>query len=453
MNESRLIVRLFHLNNINVLGVLLFLFLFACIPNIQVEYNLLYRLMFVFCIFAIVFSRLLVTVSLSKHCVPILLCLFTFFIFWAADYGDRSFNTFLSFIRGLIIFTLSFAISDKAKNFQILSIAIVCSLLVLFQIMIGNVVFTQTVMESREEIVKAVSNNIDINNTDYTSVSNFMIVIVAHISFAAIISTSFLDMSNKKWVRVFLFSLLTFVFFFCIKSLWTAPIIILLASALLIRIIHLYSVYNEGSGKIISDILISLALLCLFILGISLVLTTFQSGEAYERAERLRNIFSTITGIGASDKMDLNNISSGRTELAIKSINGFLMSPLLGVGDFTDSLYISNHSSILDILARFGIVGFIPVIYMFCYYTLVSYRLFRLKVVSEHWTHIALLSFFLIFFISNLGNPYFLTSPPELLFFLAAGFVSGRYSYLIGLPTVHRNNGRFFFSGNIITKS
>ena len=412
-----------------VFAFLTFLYLLFFTPTLQVQYHLFYQYLFAICIIAVAFQKNVLNVLLSKYSLPIILCLFTFFIFWLMDYGDRSSNTLKSFIRGMIIFLMSFAMARDVKSFRIMSISLSCALIFLAQQMMGENFFSINIVDNRRAIVNAVAENLNLTGQDYLTVSSYVVVFVAYICFSVVISFSFLDFSSKRWVKAIVISVSFITFIFCLKSLWTAPIIILLLSLLIIRAIHIITSSEKNLNQNMLAILKSILGAIIIIIIINIILSAFQTGEAYDRAQRLRVIFSNLI-MTSSESTDYNNLSSGRIGIITDSIKGFLSSPIFGVGDITRSEYVSNHCSNLDVLARFGLIGFIPFIYMYVFYTKLAYRLVRMKVMSEHWTHISLLTFLLIFIISNFGNPYFLTSTPEILFFLVSGFVAGRYEFL-----------------------
>lgn len=420
---------MFHLKKNNVFSVLLLLFFITSLPYVQNEYNLYYRALFAICVIVAIFQKEFLPIFFSKYSLPIIICLGVFFVFWWIDYGDRSLNTLLSFVRGFVVFVMVFVMARDIKNYQILLITFLISILFLIEFMMGGGILSSSIMGSRNEIVNMVAANLNLDQGDYKTAANHMIIIVAYVSFVSVLAFSFLDYSSKAWVKLLVFIPLILTFIFCLKTLWTAPVLILIVSLLLMRVSHVFfSGHKKTSQKHLKKITTVLMFSILF-LGIALILSTFQTGEAYVRAERLRSFFYFVTTFG-STPFDFNLFSSGRVELSSESIAGFLSSPFFGVGDFTYSSYISNHSSILDVLARFGLVGFVPFICMFGFYSRLSYRLVRMQVQEEHWTHISIMTFFLVFFVSNIANPYMLTSSIELLFFSSAGYVSGRYSYL-----------------------
>ena len=74
----------------------------------------------------------------------------------------------------------------------------------------------------------------------------------------------------------------------------------------------------------------------------------FKGNEIlYKRFSDVANIFKTG---------DIDSMQNSRSELYMRSINGFLKSPLLGTAGMNELLY-GGHSTVLDTLAIYGIVG------------------------------------------------------------------------------------------------
>ena len=260
-----------------VFAILTFLFLLVFTPSIQTKYHFLYRSLFVICIIALVFKKEILNILFSKYSFPIILCLFIFFIFWFIDYGDRSTNTLKSFIRGLVIFLMAFTMARQAKSFQIMSILLFCALLFSAQQMMEGRFFSTDIMVNRVSIVNAVATNLNLTNKEYLTVSSYVVVFVAYICFSATLAFSFLDFSSKFWVKVLVFGAFLSTLMFCLKSLWTAPIIILALSLLTIRGIHIYSLSAKKTDRKILEILKSILIFIIFISVSTCLFCTYAS--------------------------------------------------------------------------------------------------------------------------------------------------------------------------------
>jgi hypothetical protein len=406
-----------------ILG-LLFMILFT--PTLQSKYHTFYQFIFLVCIVAVLSNKKTLRILFTKYSLPILITLVVFFLFWLIDHGDRSSTTLKSFIRGLTLFVMSFVISGRDNRFQIMVILLSFGLLILAYQMMGSQLFSFDVHENRVLLVKTVAENMYLEHLEYSNVSSHVIVFVAYISFSITLAYSFLDYSPRMWVKVVVFLNVFLTLLFCLKSLWTAPIIILTLSIFIFRAIIIFTATNRHIKQKVYFIIKTIMMLAILMTGISVIISTFEKGEAFYRAERLRMIFANLFTFN-NDTVDLDYLTSGRLALIGDSIKGFYMAPFFGIGDLTHSKYLSNHASNVDFLARFGLAGFIPITGMFYYYTHLSYQLVKMQIKEEKWTHISLLTFFIIFYVSNFGNPYFITSTPEILFFVSAGFVSGRH--------------------------
>lgn len=141
---------------------------------------------------------------------------------------------------------------------------------------------------------------------------------------------------------------------------------------------------------------------------------TMHDGSVKQRFESIAQSFSGST---------YGNYAYERAQLQLTSLKGFLDKPLFGNGMYVGDLFgerstiIGGHSMILDHLAFFGMVGFIPLLLMLItfgkYNSWVSKTYFGRK-----W--MAMPTMFLILFIfSSLVNPTF--GIPHMAFILIPG--------------------------------
>ena len=199
-------------------AVLTFIFLFFCVPAIQPKYNLCYRLIFITCILAVVtflnikFFKLL----LNKQLFPIVLCIFTFSCFYLAGHGG--WNSLLCFVRGLVFFVMAFVVAKEIRNFQIM-IFICCVVLVfLFIAMLGGNPFSTNIVTDRITLWKNLANNMKYGITDINIIKEYMTYYLPYVSFIAVLSISFLDVSRKIWIKALVYGCYGMIFLLCLKT-------------------------------------------------------------------------------------------------------------------------------------------------------------------------------------------------------------------------------------------
>jgi O-antigen ligase len=129
-------------------------------------------------------------------------------------------------------------------------------------------------------------------------------------------------------------------------------------------------------------------------------------GKIYSRLEGLRR------AVVGEDGGDVNRASSGRLDLAYRSIESFVKSPLVGMGKGRatsekggDTDTIGGHSFLLDSLGQRGLLGTLPLLAWLASLAMTAWRCKRHE---NSWRAAANLTFLATFFVAIIINPYFL---------------------------------------------
>jgi O-antigen ligase len=129
-------------------------------------------------------------------------------------------------------------------------------------------------------------------------------------------------------------------------------------------------------------------------------------GKIYSRLEGLRR------AVVGEDGGDVNRASSGRFDLAYRSIQSFARSPLVGMGKGRatsekggDTDTIGGHSFLLDSLGQRGLLGTLPLLAWLASLTMTAWRC---KWLENSWRAATNLTFLATFLVAIIINPYFL---------------------------------------------
>ncbi len=389
-------------------------------PTIIYKYNFFYRLAFpVAGLVLIILKRNVVNIIMSRNFRPLMLCLIIFTLFFIIAPEKYGKNCSITYMRGSILFICGFILRNNPKYFLGFVVAICVILVVLSYQMMGGGLTSQHFF-SRSVFILAAAANMGLGSSEGFKevLTNF----VWYISFAGLLLASLFD-SKSKWLRFVSVSLFLSILFFSVRSMWTTPVLILVFGFGIIVI----SVANNRQGRIsVKQIRkFFIAGLAVFIV-ISIVVTISNqstSGEAEVKFNQLNLIFSRLI-LGQGNFSEWDSATSGRLRIIPLSVNAFLDSPLIGGGNF---FKISGHSALIDAFAKFGLLGGVPVVLILIFYMRLALSLAK-KELEFPYTMSACFSLFTMFFVISFLNPIFMTANSEGLFFVVAGFVSGRNS-------------------------
>ncbi len=210
-----------------------------------------------------------------------------------------------------------------------------------------------------------------------------------------------------------------------VRSGFTTPIVILFICGIA-YLFRIFSNIRSGFLKNLPKIITSIIVICVSFLGI----TTFLSDSVI--SIRFTDLFNLL--FIADNTVDLNNTSGNRIDLLSRSLDTFIENPFIGIG--AESLSgietrVGSHSSIFDLLAQFGIFGFVFIL-MFLSWILIAYKL-SFKFDSHTNLNIALFCVWVGYFLGCIANPYFLSAAIDHYIFVFAGITVGlNYKYNYG---------------------
>ena len=406
---------------------LAFVLSLAMSPIVIYRYNFFYRVAFPVAVLIIIIllKRNVLNIILSRNCRPLIVCLivFTFFSISAPEQYSR--NCLITYMRGLILFICGFVLSKDPKRFSYFVVAICISLLAIAYKMYAGVSIAGMLHSNRVSFVltAASSMGIDIREIAFKEMAtNFM----WYISFAGLLLASVFD-SNSKWLRFIAAILFLSILFFCVVSMWTTPVLVLVFGFGIIVTFNAKIGKGGISTKKLRKIFVGGLAMAIIIVAVLTLVNQFTSGEAKRKADRLNMIFTRLV-LGQGDFSKWNEASSGRFERIPLSINTFIDSPFVGVGEYSGN--ISGHSAFIDAFAQFGLLGGIPVAIILIFYMKLAVRVSR-KESEISWTMAACVSLLIMFFIMSFLNPIFMSANCEAVFFVVAGFVSGRHALYV----------------------
>ncbi|NJK47255.1 hypothetical protein HC931_02730 [Candidatus Gracilibacteria bacterium] len=220
-----------------------------------------------------------------------------------------------------------------------------------------------------------------------------------------------------------------------------------MTSAIMALIIGLFILAYFVQAKFLSAIYkkpqygipIVLLILCLIFLiiveQISVNFSDVTTGEGWSKIQTLINYFF-------DDPLDaINRASNKRLDLMAISWETFLEEPFLGSGAVWGSalwrkeVAIGAHSTFIDQLAQFGLVGTIPLVYLFSQWLYQAWKIPQYEEFSIY--RIGLLSIWIVYIIGCLMDPLFGTSLDQHVLLLA-GMTCGLKS--LAKRTIRRQN-------------
>jgi hypothetical protein len=406
-------------------------------PGILLNFRSLYHVIFITGLAAILLKRNIGSLFLSSYYRPIALCLCLFSIFWLNGYSER--NSVLTFLRGTLFFVSGFALASKPQYYRLLLLCLCLYLLFLARTMKGGITAFLQDPESREAFTARASVNLGLGQGE--SFKEVITSFVWHISLSAILVIALLDSPRKRWSALAVVFVVFASLLFCISSLYTAPLMMILAGIACVGLA--YGILNRGRrmGAVMKAVTFTPALIWVLGFIIVRVMGGYTSSEGTERFDRFQRIVS-MPFKPERDQDDLDAVTSGRVSLGQESWRCFLSNPLLGVGDFPTGINLpGGHNAALDVFARYGLLGGIPVVFLFSYCLATALRAGRLDV-ENPWTMASCLAFLIVYTGATFGNPIFLTAISETLFFLVFGFVAGRHALLAHRQRIPRTSKR-----------
>lgn len=204
-------------------------------------------------------------------------------------------------------------------------------------------------------------------------------------------------------------------------STWTAAVLMLFAGFLLFTFMIVFRGRVSVRARLLISgcVLVALGAIAGYIAG-ETGKSRFETGLMADRLTGLTRLLSARVGI--SERLD--ELTGGRVARFKTSIDSFLDSPFIGIGNDTYDPKVGGHSFWVDMLAQYGLVGVAPMFY-WLWIVLRSAMLLIWNLRSDP-TDRAFATVVFVYYLSLIGNPYFFVTMPISVFFLTAGIVSGR---------------------------
>lgn len=156
-------------------------------------------------------------------------------------------------------------------------------------------------------------------------------------------------------------------------------------------------------------------------------LSTFYIMDRFASSSNVWKRSTNLIGLMKGQSIDLNVTTGLRNKLGGVSKNAFFSNPLFGVGSYAfifGKFPIGGHSTILDILAQFGLFGAVPIFGMVISWAMASLWLLR-KGISSTLGH-GLAALWLTYIGACFINPYFLSGAVDHYVFTFAGITIGQ---------------------------
>ncbi len=405
--------------------VVAFINLMIATPGVLLHFRSIYHLCFSIGLVAVLLNKRSMNILRSAYFFPIAACLFVYCLMYAFNYAI--FPSCLTFVRGSMFFIFGFVIASNPRCFRWLLLLYCLFLLYIVLLMQGGIDSMLEVSQTRVDFWIKAERNLGMSDKQ-TFFKEIITNFVWHISYATLLVAAFLDQSSKLWPRIVVAAVMLAALLFCTVTLYTTPILVFLAGLLLLGIFYMRFM-RKAPGRIFRTAIMTVLAVGIAGYIVSRVLGSFSSTEGIARSIRFATMVTLSSGDDSTQDV-LDETTSGRSSLLAAPIYCFAMNPLIGIGDtHLGSADFSGHSAALDLFARYGLLGGMPVVILFICCLRITLAVARLDV-TQPWTMASCMAFLTIYSISTFWNPIFLTAITEILFFLVFGYSSGRHAIL-----------------------
>lgn len=339
--------------NINLL-CLAYLLLWTLVPAFSVITNRgVFRILFA----VILFCWILTAVqNLPQNVVIKSTILFGSFaiiaiVYWAVGYGDLGFYDLVNYLL-LFGFSLNSMLYSKINSKRLDSMILKYSMVLLSLTVLTTTVALQTNSNAARLLTSSQTDEGATMLLRSQNVGAFDFIYGLVIVFPALIAM--LKNGRKKLMKVYACILIMGVFTCVIKSNFTTALLLMFMGFLLPYI------FNGSKNTGVK--------LCMFILiaAVAPLSLPYFLRFVYNRTtsilakEKIKGLLLFMSGIGGAEDV------SSRVTLFKMSLISFLKNPLLGVGGYYRTTTIANvgkHAQFIDDLARYGIIGGIPLLW------------------------------------------------------------------------------------------
>jgi hypothetical protein len=291
-----------------------------------------------------------------------------------------------------VAFISWYILQNKDSRFNIILTYITTCLLLI------NIVFTLNALRNDPDIVRLLATGVGGEQYYLEGVSGFDITYSAVILVPYFLYST-LYASTKKMRALFAScGIITIIYIY--KCSFNIAI---LATALGICI-FLYALANTTSKVFLGISISIIALAAVRSFVVYDVLSTFFEALDIEHVKWGLGVATEMLIFGDSGREQLKRLETYR-----QSIDGFLRSPISGIFVLDPNYVLSDHSTILDLLAGAGLIGFIPFA-IFLYY---SFK-YSMAYSSSTMYKQCIIASYIIFLFISIFNPQ-MSSPNVLL--------------------------------------
>lgn len=338
-----------------------------------------------------------------------------------AGHGDRISYSFISFMKNIPFFMLGFALANKQywfRRWMLLSIIAVYAAFAvkyLISILIWGGRFA-----TRQAVASIFSENAD------AVVSAF----ISYFPTQVLVMFFCITLLNDSQQRFKVFGIVCgcILSMLVIFSYWVMPIFMIAIGGSVLVLQTIKKTKLSFKQRLYTIILVACAVFIVIPILNALAARGAVGQRVIDRTMGVLGVPFSSGGIG-----EIDSFSGGRLSLAAESIAVFSKRPILGNGDY----YFrgtGGHSLWFDSLARYGLLGSIPIFAFGITILVISTRNFNSK--RSDYTDTAMMMAIYSWFFASFMNPYLLGTVGYFVF-LAGGMATGRYKMLQhnGIPS------------------
>lgn len=288
----------------------------------------------------------------NKYMYIIYFWIFINFIYMVIGYDKQINLYFLNYVR-LMITSVLFVYYSKNKEYKTMNIILIYSISIL--IVVNLITIIANICYPNLSRVLSTGIKLKMNTYGIGSYQHvYAIILLLIVSILSINKEKILKKHNVERIIYVLFIITSLIMVIITEF---AIAIILLGIGLLLGIIIKY---NNKRILIIFGIISIVIIIFQRPLG-KLLIDISDSIKSYNMSMRVKDIGIMLNEQNIENTIDLNI----RVEMYTKSLDEFIKSPIIGKGN----VETGKHSTLLDSMAKYGIIGCIPFILML--YTLI----------------------------------------------------------------------------------
>ncbi len=353
-------------------------------------------------------------IVIDRYFFLIFLALFFVGVHALAGHGDRIHRTFYYFIRSIPFFVLGAAVTRNRPFRNTILVGILVGYTLVACLDIYSVLTNSEVQGLIREQIAALTTGAQGEEEVLLGVNN-LIYHFPTLVFVMFLSFSLYDLKSNSF-KVFVLGCQSILLLTVLASTWTAAVILLTAG-----LVILVCLESSKRGRILPVVGLAVFLITVFVFYSGLT-SVSEGGDMGKMTQRIALIMQNIADPGGMAEI-ADEISGTRLSLMELSVNEFLKAPLFGVGDFYFHERLGGHSFVADTFARYGLIGGVPLVVMLISWTWKAFKNYLRD--PKGRMHTSQLTFFSVFLLGNVLNPYLFMATLDLVVFFAAGLTCG----------------------------